>query len=267
MRIAICVKQVPDTNDIEIDRKTNRLIREGVPSILNPFDTFALETAIRMKETYGGTVTAFTMGPTQAINVLKGCIAVGADDAYLVSDRHFGGSDTYATSYILSEAIQYIEERDGEFDIIICGRQAADGDTAQVGPAMAEHMNLPQITFVQAAPKYVNGRIIAERESEDGYDVLDAPTPLVITVGKTEYELRYPTISGIMRANRREYMVLSLANMPGIDRSKIGISGSPTETVKTFTPLFSSEVTMLSNATQRENAIELASILVKVRLV
>lgn len=267
MRIAICVKQVPDTNEIEIDRKTNRLIREGVPSILNPFDTFALETAIRMKEIYGGSVTAFTMGPTQAKAVLKSCIAIGADEAYLVSDRHFGGSDTYATSYILTQAINYVEEREGKFDVIICGRQAADGDTAQVGPAMAEQMNLPQITFVQDVPKLRGGYLIAERETEDGYDLVEAPTPVVITVGKTCFELRYPTISGIMRANRREYMVLSMSNMTGVDSAKIGISGSPTETVKTFTPHFSSEVTMISNATQRENAVQLAKFLVKDQLV
>lgn len=146
MHIAVFVKQVPDTSEIQIDRTTNRLIRDGVPSILNPFDCFAVETALRLKEKHGGTITVITMGPKQAVSVLKKCCALGFDNAYLLNDIAFAGSDTYSTGYILSTALTEIEKIHGKADLILVGKQAIDGDTAQVGPIISEFLDLPQIT-------------------------------------------------------------------------------------------------------------------------
>lgn len=174
MNILVCVKQVPDTTEIKIDPVTNTLIRAGVPSIVNPFDAYALEVAVRLKESVGGKVTVVSMGPEQAKNALKECLAVGADQAYLVSGREFGGSDTLATSYVLSCAVRALEEKEGApFDLIFCGKQAIDGDTGQVGPELAEHLDCAQITYASDAV-LEDGKLKVKRESDEGYDSQNA---------------------------------------------------------------------------------------------
>lgn len=237
MRILVCVKQVPDTTEIKIDPVTNTLIRAGVPSIVNPFDACALEVAARIKDIHPETeITVLSMGPMQAKAALKECLAVGADKAYLCSDRAFGGSDTLATSYILASAIQSIAEKEGEFDLILGGKQAIDGDTGQVGPEIAAHMGLAQVTY--AAEVNMNGdEIIVKRESDQGHDIISVKKPAVVTVIKTAFDPRFPTLKAKMAANKKPIEVITAADMPNIDLEKCGLKGSPTKVRKTFTPV------------------------------
>lgn len=260
MHIAVFVKQVPDTSEIQIDRTTNRLIRDGVPSILNPFDCFAVETALRLKEKHGGTITVITMGPKQAVSVLKKCCALGFDNAYFLNDIAFAGSDTYSTGYILSTALTEIEKIHGKADLILVGKQAIDGDTAQVGPIISEFLDLPQITCATELPEINEGIASVTRETPDGTEKVRVSLPALISVSKTKYELRYESLGGIVRSNRREYPVLTLKDLPSLERSQIGHSGSPTVTRETFTPEFSSEVIMLDEGSMNDNAARLASV-------
>jgi len=230
MNIIVCIKQVPETTEVKINPETNTLVREGVPSIVNPFDENAVEAALKLKEKHGGKVTAITMGPPQAAEALKTCIAMGVDDVYLISDRAFAGSDTWATSYTLSQAIKKI----GHFDLIICGKQAIDGDTAQVGPGIAEWLNLPQITF--AVKIEVNNKTIkAERMLEEANEVVECPLPAVLTVVKQINEPRMPSLRGMMKAKKAEIKTLK-ANDLNTDAKNLGLDGSPTQVVKIFTP-------------------------------
>ncbi len=235
MRILVCVKQVPDTTEIKIDPVTNTLIRAGVPSIVNPFDAYALEVAARIKDhTPDTSITLLSMGPEQAKNALKECLAVGGDKAYLVSDRAFGGADTLATSYTLTNAIRKLEEMDGAFDLIFCGKQAIDGDTAQVGPEIAEHLDIPQVTYaVEAEVK--DGEIFVKRETGDGFEIVAAKLPCLVTVTKPAFDPRFPSIKSKMAANRAQIPTLTAEDLP-IDRERIGLKGSPTKVKKSFTP-------------------------------
>lgn len=233
MRMLVCIKQVPDTTEIRIDPETNTLIRAGVPSIVNPFDAYALEIATRIKEAAGGEITIVSMGPEQAKKALTECLAVGADQAYLVTDRLFGGSDTLATSYILSRAVKAIEAREGIFDVIFCGKQAIDGDTAQVGPELAEHLDLPQVTYAVEASA-AGQAIVAKRENEDGYTMIRVPMPCLITVTKPSFEPRLPTIKGKMAAKKAVIKTISSQDLE-IDLTRCGLKGSPTKVKKTFT--------------------------------
>ena len=236
MKILVCVKQVPDTTEIKIDPVKNTLIRDGVPSILNPFDGYALEAAARIKDKDPDTkIVAVTMGPPQAVAVLKECLAIAADKAYLVSGRTFGGSDTLATSYILSQAIAKIEETEGKFDAIFCGKQAIDGDTAQVGPEIAEHLDYPQVTYALEAE--VDGDMLkVTKEMEDGKAVIGIKTPCLVTYTKPAWDPRYPTIKRKMAANRADIPTLTAADLPAIDLTHAGLKGSPTKVKKTFVP-------------------------------
>ena len=234
LKILVCVKQVPDTTEIKIDPVTNTLIRNGVPSIVNPFDKNALEAALQLKDKYGAEVTVLSMGPGQAAEALRECYAMGADNMVLVSDRAFGGADTLATSYTLKTAIDKIETLEGKFDIIFCGKQAIDGDTAQVGPEIAEHMDCPQITYAIEA-KVENDEVLVKRETGEGYEVLAAKMPCVITVTKPSFSPRYPTIKSKMAANRATINTLTAADIP-VDAERIGLKGSPTKVKKSFTP-------------------------------
>ncbi len=236
MNILVCVKQVPDTAEIRIDPVRNTLIRDGVPSILNPFDGYALEAAARIKDKApGARIVVLSMGPPQAAAVLKECLSIAADKAYLVSGRAFGGSDTLATSYILSQAIRAVEEREGRFDLIFCGKQAIDGDTAQVGPEIAEHLGLPQITCGLEAE--TDGALIrVKKETDAGFEVLEADLPCLVTFTKPAWDLRYPSIKRRLAANRADIPVLSEADLPGIDLARAGLKGSPTKVKKTFVP-------------------------------
>ena len=230
MEMIVCVKQVPDTTEVKIDPKTNTLIRQGVPSIVNPFDKNAVEAALQLKEKHGGKVTVITMGPPQAQDALKECLAMGADEAYLVSDRAFGGADTLATSYTLAAAIRKL----GSFDVIFCGKQAIDGDTAQVGPEIAEYLDIAQVTY--AAKVDINHNIVrVEREHEDGYEVIETSLPVMLSVVKSMNEPRFPTVKGTMKANRKEIPVITVHDLD-VDPDRIGLKGSPTQVRKIFTP-------------------------------
>lgn len=235
MKTLVCVKQVPDTTEIRIDPVTNTLIRDGVPSIVNTFDAYALELALRLKDRSGGTVTVLSMGPPQAAKALRQCLAMGADEAVLVSDRAFGGSDTLATSGILAAAIGELESRGGAFDLIFCGKQAIDGDTAQVGPEIAEHRDIPQITYVTEVVEAGGGRVAVKRESDEGYDLMEAPLPCLLSVTKTAFEPRYGTVRGVRRAHRTELGLLTAADLR-LDPSRVGLKGSPTMVKRSFTP-------------------------------
>jgi len=231
MNIIVCIKQVPDTTNVRIDPETNTLVRSGVQSIINPFDMYAIEEAVRLKEKFGGMVTVITMGPPQAQEALREAISLGGDEAVLISDRAFAGSDTWATSYTLSRAIRKI----GKFDMIICGKQAIDGDTAQVGPGIAAFLDIPQITFVKKIEDIKDSFVCADRMTEEGYDIVESPLPCLITVVKEINEPRLPSLRGKMRAKKAEIKKLEAKDLDA-DPDLLGLKGSPTKVVKIFTP-------------------------------
>ena len=231
MDIIVCIKQVPDAKDVRLDPETNTLAREGVEAIMNPFDRHALEEAVSLKEKLGGKVTALSMGPPQAEAVLREAISCGADEGVLVSDRAFAGADTWATSYTLAKAVQAI----GDFDLILCGKQAIDGDTAQVGPGLATRMDLPYVTCVQNTREATDTGIQVERMMDDGYDVVQLPLPALFTVVKDINEPRVASLKGKMKAKKAEITVLSAADI-GAEEQNIGLAGSPTQVVNVFSP-------------------------------
>ncbi len=231
MNIIVCIKQVPDTTDIRIDPVTNTLIRKGVDSIINPFDLYAIEEALRIKEQHGGKVTAISMGPPQVESALRDCVALGVDEIILLSDRKFAGADTLATSLTLSEAIKRI----GEYDIILLGQQAIDGDTAQVGPGVAAHLKIPQTCFVRKIERILEDRIIVQRLMEDGYDRIEMTLPVVITVVKEINIPRLPSLRGKRNA-RKATLTIWDAEKLELDEKIIGLNGSPTQVVKIFSP-------------------------------
>lgn len=230
MNIVVCIKQVPETTEVRINPETNTLIREGVPSIVNPFDENAIEAALKLREKAGGKVTVITMGPPQAAEALKTAIAMGADEAILVSDRAFAGSDTWATSYTLSQAIKKI----GDFNLILCGKQAIDGDTAQVGPGIAEWLKIPQVTFAVKI-EIEDNKAKVERMLEEANEVVETPLPAVITVVKQINEPRLPSLKGMMRAKKAQINTFKAADL-NADEKNLGLNGSPTQVVKIFTP-------------------------------
>lgn len=262
MNILVCIKQVPDTTEIRIDPVKNTLIRDGVPSIVNPFDAYALEVAARIKDAdRNARIVLLSMGPEQAKAALKECLAVGGDKAYLVTDSCFCGSDTLATSYILSCAIKYLEEIEGKFDIILCGKQAIDGDTAQVGPEIAEHLDYPQVTY--AVEAFTDGdRVKVKKEAEDGFEMIGVKMPCVITVTKPSFDPRYPSIKSKMAANRAVISVIACNDIPNIDRERIGFKGSPTKVKKTFTPPVKSGGIKIHEESNEETAKKLFDTLV-----
>lgn len=236
MNILVCIKQVPDTTEIRIDPIKNTLIREGVPAIVNPFDKYALEGAARMKDRNPDSkIVVAAMGPEHAAVALRECLSIAADRAYLISGRSFGGSDTLATSYILSHAVRAIEAREGKFDAIFCGKQAIDGDTAQVGPELAEHLGYPQVTCaLECAEK--GGRLEVLKEGQDANQIIGIPLPCVITYTKADWEPRYATLKRRLAANRAEIPTIGVADLAELDRARIGLKGSPTKVKKSFVP-------------------------------
>ncbi|MEG0876496.1 MAG: electron transfer flavoprotein subunit beta/FixA family protein [Oscillospiraceae bacterium] len=257
MNMLVCIKQVPDTTEIRIDPVKNTLIRDGVPSIVNPFDAYALELAARIKDADAtAQIVLLSMGPPQAKDALKECLAVGGDKAYLVSDRAFGGSDTLATSYILSSAIKKLEETEGKFDVIFCGKQAIDGDTAQVGPEIAEHLDLPQVTYAIGA-EIAGDLVKVKKEVDDGFEIIGAKMPCVVTVTKPSFDPRYPSIKSKMAANRKEIGTITADDMADIDRERIGLKGSPTKVKKTFTPAVKTGGTTIQEDTNEASAKKL----------
>lgn len=229
MNIIVCIKQVPDTTEVRLDPVTGTLIREGIPSIINPDDKAGLEAALRLKDKHGAHVTVISMGPMQADLALREALAMGADEAVLVSDRAFGGADTWATSSTLAAAIQKFD-----YDLIITGRQAIDGDTAQVGPQIAEHLGLANISYAEQI-ELDGDSIKVKRQYEDRYHVLRAKLPCLITALSELNEPRYMTPGGIFDAYRtQEVKLLTRADLD-IDDGNIGLKGSPTRVFKSFT--------------------------------
>jgi len=231
VNIIVCIKQVPGTTEIKIDPKTNTLVREGVKSIINPFDTYALEEGVRLKERYNGKVTVITMGPPQAEEALRETISLGADEAILLSDRAFAGSDTWATSYVLSKAVAKITN----YDIVICGRQTLDGDTGQVGPELSEMLKLPFVSYVSKVEEIKDKHIRVQRMIEEGHEVIETTLPAVITVVKEINVPRLPSLRGSMKAKTAKIPVWTAADI-GAEVDKSGIPGSPTRVVKIFFP-------------------------------
>ena len=252
MDVIVCIKQVPDTADVKINPETNTLIREGVKSIINPFDMYAIEEGIRLKEAHGGKVTVITMGPPQAESALREAIAMGVDEAILISDRAFAGSDTYATSYTLACAIDKI----ANYDIILCGKQASDGDTAQVGPGIATHLDIPQVTYVKKVVSIDKEKAVVERMTEEGYDVVETELPCLFTVVKEINEPRMPSLRGKMKAKKAE-IIRWTSNDLDVDPDKLGLKGSPTQVVKVFTPKRTGEHIMITGEAPEQIAREL----------
>jgi electron transfer flavoprotein beta subunit len=231
MRIVVPIKQVPETKSVKIDEKTGTVVREGVEAIVNPLDLYAIETAIQLREQLGGEIIGISMGPPKAITALREAMAMGIDSAVLVSDPAFAGSDTWATSYILAEAIKHT----GDFSLVICGERATDGDTGQVGPGVAAFLDLPVITYVSRIEE-INGRgCRVKRLIEDGYENLSSSLPCVLTVVKEISVPRLPTLRGKQRAKRTEIPVWG-SNELGVELSEVGVNGSPTQVVKIFKP-------------------------------
>jgi electron transfer flavoprotein beta subunit len=255
MKIIVCVKQVPDAKDVRLDPKTNTMAREGVESIMNPFDRHALEAAVTLKEQYGGAVIAITMGPPQAEATLRDAVSCGADEGILVSDRAFAGADTWATSYTLAKAIETL----GEFDLIICGKQAIDGDTAQVGPGLAQRLDLPYVAYARKISECVDGVIRLERLMDDGYDEVEMQMPALLTVVKEINEPRVPSLKGKMKAKKMQATVLTAADI-GADPECLGLRGSTTQVVKVFSPQFTAEKCMLTGTVDEQVDLLLAKL-------
>lgn len=229
MKIVVCIKQVPDTTEVKLDPKTGTLIRDGVPSIINPDDKAGLEAALRIKDKNGSHVTVLTMGPPQADLALREALAMGADRAILLTDRAFAGADTWATSSALAGALKNIEH-----DLIIAGRQAIDGDTAQVGPQIAEHLGVPSVTYVEEIEAY-DKAIVVKRAFEDGYQKIKVQTPCLITALKELNESRYMNVRGIFEAfDEGKIEVWNVSNID-VNESDLGLKGSPTKVKKSFT--------------------------------
>lgn len=228
MKIVVCVKQVPDTNEVKLDPVKGTLIRDGVPSIMNPDDKAGLEAALQLKDAHGAEITVVSMGPPQADDVLREALAMGADEAILVTDRAFGGADTWATSTTIAAAVNMLE-----YDLIITGRQAIDGDTAQVGPQIAEHLNIPNVSYAEDI-KVEGDSVIVKRQYEDRYHMIKVKMPCLITALGEMNTPRYMTPGGIFDAYReKEVKVWTLENID-VDTSNIGLKGSPTRVFKSF---------------------------------
>ena len=228
MNIVVCIKQVPDTTEIKLDPATGTMIREGVPSIMNPDDKSGLEMALELKDKYEANVTVITMGLPQADAILREAMAMGADRAILLTDRKLAGADTLATSNALAGALRTLE-----FDLLITGRQAIDGDTAQVGPQVAEHLGLPQVSYVENL-EFDGTTFTLKKWLEDGYQIVEVESPCVITVLSSANQPRYMRMRGIMEAYKREVEVWGCDRID-VDESKLGLKGSPTRVAKSFT--------------------------------
>ena len=233
MQIIVPIKQVPDTTEIKVDPKTGTLIREGVESIINPDDRHAIELAVSLKEQFGGNSIAISMGPTQAIDAISEALGMGIDEGVLLTDKNLAGADTWATSFTLGRAIRKLKK----YDLIICGRQAIDGDTAQIGPQIAEFLNLPQLTYVRKVEEINEKGIVVQRALEDGYERMESPLPALITVIGEVNKPRYPRVDFLIDACKEKapIKIWDAADL-GVKVQDIGLSGSLTRVIKTFPP-------------------------------
>ncbi|MDR1123304.1 MAG: electron transfer flavoprotein subunit beta/FixA family protein [Elusimicrobiota bacterium] len=231
MNIIVCIKQVPDSTRVKVDPKTSTLVRAGVPSILNPYDHFALSQALKIKAKTGANITVLSMGPQQAVSVIRLALGLGADKGILLSDRAFAGSDTWATSYALAAAIK----KTGNFDLILCGQMAIDGDTAQTGPGIAYHLDIPQITFCDSAD--IEGRVVrAGKIIDGGHQLMEADLPALVTMTMPfDYAPAYPSLMGAFKAQQKPLEVWTAAQI-GADPAKLGLEGSPTRVDRIFPP-------------------------------
>jgi electron transfer flavoprotein beta subunit len=238
MDIIVLIKQVPDTTEVKLDPKTGNLIREGIESIINPDDQHALEAAISLKEAFGGKVTAVSMGPPQAIDAISEALGMGVDKGILLSDRAFSGADTWATSFTLGKAIEKI----GKYDLVLCGRQAIDGDTAQIGPQVAEYLGVPQVSYVYEIEETRKKSMVVKRRLEDGFERLQCNLPALFTVIGEINTPRYPDIGGLIAAceEKAPITIWNAADI-GVQTSEIGLEGSLTHVIKTFSPKFKRE--------------------------
>jgi electron transfer flavoprotein beta subunit len=242
MKIIVCIKQVPDTNEVKLDPVKNTLIREGVPSIINHDDKSGIEAALRLKEKVGGTVTVVCMGPPQADVALREALAMGCDEAYLVSAREFGGSDTWATAHIIAAALKKIG-----FDLVITGRQAIDGDTAQVGPQIAETLGVPQVSYVEEITPE-GDKLVVTRQFEDRYHILEVKLPCLLTALQELAAPRSMTAWGVVKAYETEVKALGFEDLKaGLKPEFIGLQGSPTKVVKSFPKQAKGQGTLLAN--------------------
>ena len=251
MKIVVCIKQVPDTVEVKIDPKTGTLVRDGVPSIINHDDKTGIEAALTIREQVGGTVTVVSMSPPQADVALREALAMGCDEAILVSGREFGGSDTYATSGILAAALKQLD-----YDLIITGRQAIDGDTAQVGPQIAEKLHLPQVSYVEEIVEAAEDHVVVKRQFEDGYHIVKVKTPCLLTAIAELAEPRYMSVGGVFDAYQKEIKIFDFNLLKDdLELDMIGLKGSPTNVYKSFTKELKGAGTVLKDLTA-EQAVE-----------
>jgi electron transfer flavoprotein beta subunit len=265
MHIVVCVKQVPDTKIIKINPKTNTLDRRSAPAILNPYDAHAVQEAVRIKNKVGGTISVLSMGPPQAVAIIKKSIEIGADRGYLISDRAFAGADTLATSYALSKALEKIKQ-DTPIDMVICGKHAIDGDTGQVGPGIARRLDIPPVTNVIEVTE-VNDKdrkVQIKRKQMDGFQVIEASLPCLLTVEKDVNEIDYAPMPNMIRAARYEPVVWSVNDLNDVDKTQLGLKGSPTVVGKMFAPPKPEGGKVLAGTTD-EQVRELMSVLAEKR--
>lgn len=259
LKILVCVKQVPDVDLMKMDPETGTLIRAGVPTILNPLDANALSAAVSVKEQYGGEITLITMGPPMAEEVLRECLAVGADKAVLVTDRAFGNADTLATSYSIVSAANCVDK----FDLIFCGKETVDGATGQMGSQLAERFDAAQITSASLI-KEINEEaktLVVEREVETGIELLEVSMPCLFTMEKTHYPARIPNLKGKMRAKKVEIVTYTADDIPELDRSRIGDTGSPTKVPRMFPPVMPEPGIIIDEGSTEANVATLMSII------
>lgn len=254
MNIIVCIKQVPDSAQVKVDPKTGTLIRAGVPSILNPYDHYALERALEIKAKTGAKVTVLSMGPDQAVAVLRLALALGADEGILLSDRAFAGSDTWATSYAIATAVKKI----GNYDLILCGQMAIDGDTAQTGPGVAYHLNVPQITFCESIDSD-GQRVVVKKLIEGGHQIMEADLPVLVTMTMPhDYAAKYPSFMAAHKAQDKKTVKWTAADI-GADLNKLGLNGSPTRVSRIFPPAARQKGEMFTGS-----AVELADKFVEI---
>ena len=247
MNIVVCLKQVPGTTEVKIDPSTNTLVRQGIENIINPFDTYAVEEAVRLKEKFGGKVTVLTMGPPQADAALREAVSLGADEAVLLSDRAFAGADTWATAYTLSRAVVKLKD----FDLVICGRQTIDGDTGQVGPELAEMLDIPFIAYVSKIEEIKEKYLRVRRMVEEGHEVIETSLPAVITVAKEINIPHLPSLRGIMKSKNVKVETWGVSEL-SVDPSMVGLAGSSTQVVKIFFPQRVHQAEILSGTVQQQ---------------
>ncbi len=247
MNIVVCLKQVPGTTEVKIDPETNTLIRQGIENIINPFDTYAIEEGVRIKEKGGGKVTVITMGPSQAEAALRESISLGVDEAVLLSDRAFAGADTRATAFTLSCAVKKLQQ----YDLIICGRQTIDGDTGQVGPELAEMLDIPFVAYVSQIEEIKEGYLRVRRMVEEGHEIIETTLPAVITVAKEINIPRIPSLRGIMKSKSATISTWGIQEL-GVEEGMVGLAGSSTQVIKIFFPQRVHQAEMLEGNPEKQ---------------